>query len=116
MQRHSDGQRVDILIMISGNCRRIWFCVILFPLLVLSKINRPTQDLPVEKIYSIDNSGPDSPNGAAFGRLMKKFEGKLVNKFASKYDLDPANLRIDDLFITKYDADIPQKNKLGPHR
>ena len=77
---------------------------------------RPTQDLPVEKLYLMNNDGPESSDALAYNRLMKKLQDKLVNQFASKYDLDQTNLRIDDLFITKYDANLPPKNKLDAHR
>jgi hypothetical protein len=47
---------------------------------------------------------------------MSILNKKINKQLAAQYDLNYTDLRIDDLFLTKYDAAIPPKHMLGPHK
>lgn len=84
-------------------------------------VDRPTQDLAVQKFYvpEADNqtSVEEVEQGkVAYSRLVDILSKKIVRPLAKKNNLNFTDLRIDDLFLTKYDADLPPKHMLGPHR
>ncbi len=67
---------------------------------------RPTQDLPLNVIYT-------NPN--AVDKIYERFAAKIWPSMAQEFRLDPNYIRPADLFITKYNSSR-KENMLGPHQ
>ena len=67
---------------------------------------RPTSDLPVNVVF----------HGDEFSNITKRIQSRIFPKFSESFNLDITKLRISDLFITKYDASIDDRRRLGPHK
>jgi hypothetical protein len=64
-----------------------------------------------------ESSTDDIEQGTlAYSRLMSILNKKITKQIAVQYGLNISDIKIDDLFLTKYDAALPPKHMLGPHR
>jgi hypothetical protein len=48
--------------------------------------------------------------------LLRRIKTKLFSRMSADYDLDVSKFYISDLFLTKYDATVENRNMLAPHR
>lgn len=67
---------------------------------------RPTKDLPVKVLF---------PDEGEWKSLHNVFREKIFKAMAKQYGIDADLLRIDDMFITKYDSNSSSENQLAPH-
>lgn len=68
---------------------------------------RPTQDLSMENIYPVKKER---------NKILRKIKSKIFLKIANDCGLNISKLQISDLFLTKYDSNIQNRNGLGVHR